>query len=193
MAHCSAQRWLPRLLWLVLLAIPLLLSASQPLVIGRSQAGQACGETYGPRAGERVTSWRTLAMQSSAAGLTDRQKLEKGKPVLQPDAFLSMTSSCGTRRIIGRRRWVLGLRAETVKTSAFPSILRCWSLAFRMKKCEWYMLRHWIITSFIWSLPIMRTPASVPLILDNIVGAIRPPRSVRIWCQFTVLTVVTCG
>lgn len=34
-------------------------------------------ETYGPRAGKRVTSWRTLAMQNKAAGLTDRQKLEK--------------------------------------------------------------------------------------------------------------------
>lgn len=69
--------WRVRLLWLALLAIPLLLSASQPLSPEDMKLVKRAEETYGPRAGKRVTSWRTLAMQNKAAGLTDRQKLEK--------------------------------------------------------------------------------------------------------------------
>ena len=71
------QRWRLQLLWLVLLSIPLLLSASQPLSPEDMKLVKRAEETYGPRAGKRVTSWRTLAMQNKAAGLTDRQKLEK--------------------------------------------------------------------------------------------------------------------
>ena len=75
--------------------------------------------------GKRVTSWRTLAMQSSAAGLTDRQKLEKVNQFFNQMRFID-DIKLWHKRIIGRRRWeFLGLRAEIVKTSAFQSILRC--------------------------------------------------------------------
>ena len=71
------QRWRLQLLWLVLLSIPLLLSASQPLSSEDLKLVKRAEEAYGPRAGKRVISWRTLAMQNRAAGLTERQKLEK--------------------------------------------------------------------------------------------------------------------
>lgn len=71
------QRWRLHLLWLVLLSIPLLLSASQPLSPEDLTLVKRAEETYGPRAGKRVTSWRTLALQSRTAGLAERQKLEK--------------------------------------------------------------------------------------------------------------------
>ncbi|MDX7767721.1 hypothetical protein [Aeromonas caviae] len=91
-----------RLLWLVLLAIPLLLSASQPLSSEDLKLVKRAEETYGPRAGKRVTNWRTLAMQSSAAGLTDRQKLEKVNQFFREfkfDVRHSPMPPDGTRRI----------------------------------------------------------------------------------------------
>ena len=65
-----------RLLWLALLAIPCC-SAPASLTSEDMKLVKRAEETYGPRAGKRVTSWRTLAIQNKAAGLTDRQKLER--------------------------------------------------------------------------------------------------------------------
>ncbi|HDO1079359.1 TPA: transglutaminase-like cysteine peptidase, partial [Aeromonas salmonicida] len=70
-------RWLRYSLWLLLVSLPLLLSASQPLTPEDLKLVQRAEETYGVRAGKRVTSWRTLVMQNRAAGLNERQKLEK--------------------------------------------------------------------------------------------------------------------
>lgn len=154
--------WRVRLLWLALLAIPLLLSASQPLSPEDMKLVKRAEETYGPRAGKRVTSWRTLAMQNKAAGLTDRQKLEKVNQFFNQMRFIDDIKLWHKKDYWATPLEFLGAAGEIVKTSAFPSILPCWNLASLMKKCEWYMSRHWIITSFIWSLPTMRRLRQYP-------------------------------
>ncbi len=154
-------RWLRWSFWLLLVSLPLLLSASQPLTPEDLKLVQRAQETYGVRAGKRVTTWRTLVMQNRAAGLTDRQKLEKVNQFFNQMRFIDDIKLWRKKDYWATPLEFLGAAGGIVKTSVFQSTLPCWNWGCRMKKCGWSMSKHWITTSFIWWLLTMtRHPQS---------------------------------
>ena len=156
------QRWRLQLLWLVLLSIPLLLSASQPLSSEDLKLVKRAEEAYGPRAGKRVTSWRTLAMQNRAAGLTERQKLEKVNQFFnQKDYWATPLEFLGAA----------GGDCEDFSISKYFTLLE---LGIPDEKMRMVYVKALDYNQFHMVVAYYETPASVPLILDNLVGAIRP-------------------
>lgn len=170
---CSAQRWLPRLLWLVLLAIPLLLSASQPLSSEDLKLVKRAEETYGPRAGKRVTSWRTLAMQSSA-GLTDRQKLEKVNQFFNQMRFIDDIKLWHKKDYWATPLEFLGAAGGDCEDFSISKYFTLLELGIPDEKMRMVYVKALDYNQFHMVVAYYETPASVPLILDNIVGAIRP-------------------
>ncbi len=100
-------------------------------------------------------------MQNRAAGLTDRQKLEKVNQFFNQMRFIDDIK-------LWRKKdyWATPLKffrrgggdCEDFSISKYFTLLE---LGCRMKKCGWSMSRHWITTSFIWWLLTMtRHPQS---------------------------------
>ena len=64
-------------LWILLLPFSLLLCASQPLPQEDLNLIKRAEQTYGARAGKRVTSWRMLVMETKGRALSEEKKLER--------------------------------------------------------------------------------------------------------------------
>ena len=168
------QRWRLQLLWLVLLSIPLLLSASQPLSSEDLKLVKRAEETYGPRAGKRVTSWRTLAMQNRAAGLTERQKLEKVNQFFNQMRFIDDIKLWRKKDYWATPLEFLGAAGGDCEDFSISKYFTLLELGIPDEKMRMVYVKALDYNQFHMVVAYYETPASVPLILDNLVGAIRP-------------------
>ena len=166
--------WRVRLLWLALLAIPLLLSASQPLSPEDMKLVKRAEETYGPRAGKRVTSWRTLAMQNKAAGLTDRQKLEKVNQFFNQMRFIDDIKLWHKKDYWATPLEFLGAAGGDCEDFSISKYFTLLELGIPDEKMRMVYVKALDYNQFHMVVAYYETPAAVPLILDNLVGSIRP-------------------
>lgn len=166
--------WSFRVLWLALLAIPLLLSASQPLSSEDMKLVKRAEETYGPRAGKRVTSWRTLAVQNKAAGLTDRQKLEKVNQFFNQMRFVDDIKLWRKKDYWATPLEFLGAAGGDCEDFSISKYFTLLELGIPDEKMRMVYVKALDYNQFHMVVAYYETPASVPLILDNLVGSIRP-------------------
>ncbi len=99
----KSLRALRHSLWILLLPFSLLICASQPLPQEDLNLIKRAEQTYGARAGKRVTSWRMLVMETKGRALSEEKSLS-GLIIFSIGCVLLTISSCGAKRIIGQPR-----------------------------------------------------------------------------------------
>ena len=167
-------RWLRPSLWWCLLSLPLLLNASQPLSSEDLQLVKRAEQTYGMRAGKRVTNWRTLAIQNRAAGLTERQKLEKVNQFFNQMRFIDDIKLWHKKDYWATPLEFLGAAGGDCEDFSISKYFTLLELGIPDEKMRMVYVKALDYNQFHMVVAYYETPASVPLILDNIVGAIRP-------------------
>ncbi|MFK0667403.1 transglutaminase-like cysteine peptidase [Aeromonas salmonicida] len=167
-------RWLRYSLWLLLVSLPLLLSASQPLTPEDLKLVQRAEETYGVRAGKRVTSWRTLVMQNRAAGLNERQKLEKVNQFFNRMRFLDDIKLWRKKDYWATPLEFLGAAGGDCEDFSISKYFTLLELGIPDEKMRMVYVKALDYNQFHMVVAYYDTPSSEPVILDNLIGSIRP-------------------
>ncbi|HDO1270011.1 TPA: transglutaminase-like cysteine peptidase [Aeromonas salmonicida] len=167
-------RWLRYSLWLLLVSLPLLLSASQPLTPEDLKLVQRAEETYGVRAGQRVTSWRTLVMQNRAAGLNERQKLEKVNQFFNRMRFLDDIKLWRKKDYWATPLEFLGAAGGDCEDFSISKYFTLLELGIPDEKMRMVYVKALDYNQFHMVVAYYDTPSSEPVILDNLIGSIRP-------------------
>ncbi|MFM1702605.1 transglutaminase-like cysteine peptidase [Aeromonas salmonicida] len=167
-------RWLRYSLWLLLVSLPLLLSASQPLTPEDLKLVQRAEETYGVRAGKRVTSWRTLVMQNRAAGLNERQKLEKVNHFFNRMRFLDDIKLWRKKDYWATPLEFLGAAGGDCEDFSISKYFTLLELGIPDEKMRMVYVKALDYNQFHMVVAYYDTPSSEPVILDNLIGSIRP-------------------
>ena len=167
-------RWLRWSLWLLLVSLPLLLSASQPLTPEDLKLVQRAQETYGVRAGKRVTTWRTLVMQNRASGLTDRQKLEKVNQFFNQMRFIDDIKLWRKKDYWATPLEFLGAAGGDCEDFSISKYFTLLELGVPDEKMRMVYVKALDYNQFHMVVAYYDTPSSVPVILDNLIGSIRP-------------------
>ncbi|MGG5827835.1 transglutaminase-like cysteine peptidase [Aeromonas salmonicida] len=167
-------RWLRYSLWLLLVLLPLLLSASQPLTPEDLKLVQRAEETYGVRAGKRVTSWRTLVMQNRAAGLNERQKLEKVNQFFNRMRFLDDIKLWRKKDYWATPLEFLGAAGGDCEDFSISKYFTLLELGIPDEKMRMVYVKALDYNQFHMVVAYYDTPSSEPVILDNLIGSIRP-------------------
>ena len=167
-------RWLRYSLWLLLVSLPLLLSASQPLTPEDLKLVQRAEETYGVRAGKRVTSWRTLVMQNRAAGLNERQKLEKVNQFFNRMRFIDDIKLWRKKDYWATPLEFLGAAGGDCEDFSISKYFTLLELGIPDEKMRMVYVKALDYNQFHMVVAYYDTPSSEPVILDNLIGSIRP-------------------
>lgn len=167
-------RWLRYSLWLLLVSLPLLLSASQPLTPEDLKLVQRAEETYGVRAGKRVTSWRTLVMQNRAAGLNELQKLEKVNQFFNRMRFLDDLKLWRKKDYWATPLEFLGAAGGDCEDFSISKYFTLLELGIPDEKMRMVYVKALDYNQFHMVVAYYDTPSSEPVILDNLIGSIRP-------------------
>lgn len=167
-------RWLRYSLWLLLVLLPLLLSASQPLSPEDLKFVQRAQETYGVRAGKRVTTWRTLVMQNRAAGLSERQKLEKVNQFFNQMRFIDDIKLWRKKDYWATPLEFLGAAGGDCEDFSISKYFTLLELGIPDEKMRMVYVKALDYNQFHMVVAYYDTPSSVPVILDNLIGSIRP-------------------
>ncbi|KTA81882.1 transglutaminase-like cysteine peptidase [Aeromonas salmonicida] len=167
-------RWLRYSLWLLLVSLPLLLSASQPLTPEDLKLVQRAEETYGVRAGKRVTSWRTLVMHNRAAGLNERQKLEKVNQFFNRMRFLDDIKLWRKKDYWATPLEFLGAAGGDCEDFSISKYFTLLELGIPDEKMRMVYVKALDYNQFHMVVAYYDTPSSEPVILDNLIGSIRP-------------------
>ena len=167
-------RWLRYSLWLLLVSLPLLLSASQPLTPEDLKLVQRAEETYGAWAGKRVTSWRTLVMQNRAAGLNERQKLEKVNQFFNRMRFLDDIKLWRKKDYWATPLEFLGAAGGDCEDFSISKYFTLLELGIPDEKMRMVYVKALDYNQFHMVVAYYDTPSSEPVILDNLIGSIRP-------------------
>lgn len=163
-------RWLRYSLWLLLVSLPLLLSASQPLTPEDLKLVQRAEETYGVRAGKRVTSWRTLVMQNRAAGLNERQKLEKVNQFFNRMRFLDDIKLWRKKDYWATPLEFLGAAGGDCEDFSISKYFTLLELGIPDEKMRMVYVKALDYNQFHMVVAYYDTPSSEPVILDNLIG-----------------------
>ncbi|MHC6657325.1 transglutaminase-like cysteine peptidase [Aeromonas salmonicida] len=167
-------RWLRYSLWLLLVSLPLILSASQPLTPEDLKLVQRAEETYGVRAGKRVTSWRTLVMQNRTAGLNERQKLEKVNQFFNRMRFLDDIKLWRKKDYWATPLEFLGAAGGDCEDFSISKYFTLLELGIPDEKMRMVYVKALDYNQFHMVVAYYDTPSSEPVILDNLIGSIRP-------------------
>lgn len=170
----SPWRWLRHSLLWCLVSLPFLLCASQPLAPDDLKLVQRAEETYGTRAGKRVTSWRMLAMQSGAAGLTERQKLEKVNQFFNRMRFIDDNKLWRKKDYWATPLEFLGAAGGDCEDFSISKYFTLLELGIPDEKMRMVYVKALDYNQFHMVVAYYETPSSVPVILDNLIGTIRP-------------------
>ncbi len=167
-------RWLRYSLWWLLVLLPLILSASQPLTPEDLKLVQRAEETYGARAGKRVTSWRTLVMQNRDAGLTERQKLEKVNQFFNQMRFIDDIKLWRKKDYWATPLEFLGAAGGDCEDFSISKYFTLLELGIPDEKMRMVYVKALDYNQFHMVVAYYDTPSSEPVILDNLIGSIRP-------------------
>lgn len=173
----TARQWasaLRHILWLFLLPIPLLLCASQPLTQNDLQLIKRAEQTYGARAGKRVTTWRTLVQQNRVAGLTERQKLEKVNQFFNQVRFIDDIKLWRKKDYWATPLEFLGASGGDCEDFSIAKYSTLLELGIPDEKMRMVYVKALDYNQFHMVVAYYETPSSVPVILDNLIGSIRP-------------------
>ncbi len=168
------SRALRHVLWLWLLPISLLLSASQPLSQEDIQLVKRAEQTYGGRAGKRVTTWRTLVEQNRTAGLSERQKLEKVNQFFNQMRFIDDSKLWRKKDYWATPLEFLGASGGDCEDFSIAKYSTLLELGIPDEKMRMVYVKALDYNQFHMVVAYYETPASVPVILDNLIGSIRP-------------------
>lgn len=167
-------RWLRYSLWWLLVLLPLILSASQPLTPEDLKLVQRAEETYGARAGKRATSWRTLVMQNRDAGLTERQKLEKVNQFFNQMRFIDDIKLWRKKDYWATPLEFLGAAGGDCEDFSISKYFTLLELGIPDEKMRMVYVKALDYNQFHMVVAYYDTPSSEPVILDNLIGSIRP-------------------
>ncbi len=177
-ARFCASRNLMRMvrasLWLFLLPLSLLLSASQPLTQEDMQLIKRAEQTYGIRAGKRVSTWRTLVQQNKDAGLSERQKLEKVNQFFNQMRFIDDIKLWRKKDYWATPLEFLGASGGDCEDFSIAKYSTLLELGIPDEKMRMVYVKALDYNQFHMVVAYYETPSSVPVILDNLIGSIRP-------------------
>ncbi|MFM4806084.1 transglutaminase-like cysteine peptidase [Aeromonas bivalvium] len=181
MTAWSIGRWLSpcyrkgrHLLWCGLALLPLLLAASQPLTDADLALIKRAKDTYGERAGKRAASWRLLALESRAAAWQERQKLERVNRFFNQLRFIDDSKLWRKKDYWATPLEFLGAAGGDCEDFSIAKYFTLLELGIDDEKMRMVYVKALDYNQFHMVVAYYETPSSVPIILDNLIGDIRP-------------------
>ncbi|MCF3099588.1 sulfate adenylyltransferase [Aeromonas australiensis] len=164
-------RWL---FWAVLVSLPLLISASQPLTSEDLKLVQRAQETYGARAGKRVTSWRMMVMETKGRPLSEAKKLERVNNFFNQMRFIDDIKLWRKKDYWATPLEFLGAAGGDCEDFSIAKYFTLLELGIPDEKMRMVYVKALDYNQFHMVVAYYETPSSVPVILDNLIGSIRP-------------------
>jgi predicted transglutaminase-like cysteine proteinase len=162
------------LLWCGLALLPLLLAASQPLTDADLAMIKRAKDTYGERAGKRTASWRLLTLQAQAAGWSERQKLARVNSFFNQLHFIDDSKLWRRKDYWASPLEFLGAAGGDCEDFSIAKYFTLLELGIDDEKMRMVYVKALDYNQFHMVVAYYETPSSVPLILDNLIGDLRP-------------------
>ena len=167
-------RGLRHTLWVLLMPFSLLLCASQPLPQEDLNLVKRAEQTYGARTGKRVTSWRTLVMETKGSGLSETKKLERVNNFFNQMRFINDIELWRKKDYWATPLEFLGAAGGDCEDFSIAKYSTLLELGIPDEKMRMVYVKALDYKQFHMVVAYYETPSSVPVILDNLIGSIRP-------------------
>jgi predicted transglutaminase-like cysteine proteinase len=162
----------------VIISTMLLLSSSLfALSTREQQLVNAVAKTYGPRAAKRVESWRSEINRDKR--LPESQKLSKINQFFNQLYFVNDINLWGKNDYWATPLEFLGANAGDCEDFTIAKYFSLLELGVSDKKLRLVYVKAIQLNQFHMVLAYYEKPNSEPLILDNLIGDIRPAKSRR--------------
>ncbi len=161
-------------LWILLLPFSLLLCASQPLPQEDLNLIKRAEQTYGARAGKRVTSWRMLVMETKGRALSEEKKLERVNNFFNRMRFIDDIKLWSKKDYWATPLEFLGAAGGDCEDFSIAKYSTLLELGIPDDKMRMVYVKALDYNQFHMVVAYYETPSSVPVILDNLIGSIRP-------------------
>lgn len=161
-------------LWFLLLPVSLLLCASQPLPPEDLNLIKRAEQTYGARAGKRVTSWRMLVMETKGRALSETKKLERVNNFFNQMRFIDDIKLWRKKDYWATPLEFLGAAGGDCEDFSIAKYSTLLELGIPDEKMRMVYVKALDYNQFHMVVAYYETPSSVPVILDNLIGSIRP-------------------
>ncbi len=165
------KRWIVATLILATSSVSLALNTQEQRWI------EAVSATYGPRAGKRVTTWRTE--MSRFKGLSENEKLTQVNRFFNQLNFVSDINLWGKNDYWATPLEFLGSNAGDCEDFTIAKYFSLIELGVADKKLRLVYVKAIELNQFHMVLAYYSTPNAEPLILDNINGEIKPASTRR--------------
>lgn len=161
-------------LWVLLLPVSLLLCASQPLPPEDLNLIKRAEQTYGARAGKRVTSWRMLVMETKGRTFSEAKKLERVNNFFNQMRFIDDIKLWRKKDYWATPLEFLGAAGGDCEDFSIAKYSTLLELGIPDEKMRMVYVKALDYNQFHMVVAYYETPSSVPVILDNLIGSIRP-------------------
>ncbi len=163
--------------WILALTILIASSISMALSTQEQQWIDEVSATYGPRAGKRVTSWRSE--MSRYHGLSEREQLTQVNRFFNQLNFVDDIHLWGKKDYWATPLEFLGSNAGDCEDFTIAKYFSLLELGVSDKKLRLVYVKAIALNQFHMVLAYYSTPNAEPLILDNINGEIKPASTRR--------------
>ena len=159
---------------LLLLPVSLLLCASQPMPPEDLNLVERAQQTYGSKAAMRVTSWRMLVMQSKGAALSEAKKLDRVNHFFNQLHFIDDIKLWRNKDYWAMPLEFLGAGGGDCEDFSIAKYSTLLELGIADEKMRMVYVKALDYNQFHMVVAYYETPASIPVILDNLQGSIKP-------------------
>ncbi|MGL5661438.1 MAG: transglutaminase-like cysteine peptidase [Aeromonas sp.] len=161
-------------LWFLLLPISLLLSASQSMPAADQRLIDRAQQTYGAAAQKRVTRWRTMVLEAKNNRQTDEKKLERVNNFFNQMRFIDDIKLWRKKDYWATPLEFLGSAGGDCEDFSIAKYSTLLELGIPDEKMRMVYVKAVDYNQFHMVVAYYETPSSVPVILDNLIGSIRP-------------------
>ncbi|HDN9007962.1 transglutaminase-like cysteine peptidase [Aeromonas sp. FDAARGOS 1405] len=131
-------------------------------------------QTYGARAGKRVTSWRMLVMETKGKALSETKKLERVNNFFNQMRFVDDIKLWRKKDYWATPLEFLGAAGGDCEDFSIAKYSTLLELGIPDEKMRMVYVKALDYNQFHMVVAYYETPSSVPVILDNLIGSIRP-------------------
>ncbi len=146
--------------------------ASPPSTLNKSVVVKALIKNYGERAGKRGNAWFKILNQSDS--LTDQEKLKKVNTFFNYFQFVDDMTLWGVKNYWATPIEFIGVSGGDCEDYSIAKYFTLLEMGIPDKKMRITMVKALRLNQYHMVLAYYETPSSMPVILDNIDGMIKP-------------------
>jgi len=159
-------------LWVITSFLTFGLYAKQTATLDNDKIIRALEQNYGARAGKRGNAWVKILTQSNA--LTEMEKLKKVNRFFNYFRFIDDIKLWGVKNYWATPIEFIGVNGGDCEDYSIAKYYTLLELGVPDEKMRITMVKALRLNQYHMVLAYYDTPGSVPLILDNLDGAIKP-------------------